>query len=195
MMLLACGLCWAVPRPEIPRPEILQGPTRTSWYRIWQQADHDLWGSGLQSNSCSPHAWVCAEIHRTQSYRRFNAQPTTQLLGSYVASNSGSSKEITLLKGKTKLFTAYVCQSKVMSLIANGDVIDVRTGVTSLNRTPLLFQSTNGRWNAKPRICLRHISTTCYSYIRLRNRSHCWKVNILIKTVPPSIVDNFIILN
>ena len=26
-----------------------------------------------------------------------------------------------------------------MSLIANGDVIDVRTGVTSLNRTPLLF--------------------------------------------------------
>lgn len=139
MMLLACGLCWAVPRPEIPRPEILQGPTRTSWYRIWQQADHDLWGSGLQSNSCSPHAWVCAEIHRTQSYRRSNAQPTTQLLGSYVASNSGSSKEITLLKGKTKLFTAYVCQSKVMSLIANGDVIDVRTGVTSLNRTPLLF--------------------------------------------------------
>ena len=48
-------------------------------------------------------------------------------------------RKLHCLKEKTKLFTAYVCQSKVMSLIANGDVIDVRTGVTSLNRTPLLF--------------------------------------------------------
>ena len=92
-----------------------------------------------QTAAAPTRGFVLKSIEPKQSYRRFNAQPTTQLLGSYVASNSGSSKEIRLLKGKTKLFTAYVCESKVMSLIANGDVIDVRTGVTSLNRTPLLF--------------------------------------------------------
>jgi hypothetical protein len=38
------------------------------------KAIRDLCGSGLQSNSCSPHVWVCAEFDRTQSYRRSNAQ-------------------------------------------------------------------------------------------------------------------------